>query len=243
MGYICPSHLLPVFAADIKIGYKFETLSTLPKPWADCTRSEIESRDASTVNNNAQLCSVVRTGIGTTSLVLAGEVDAVLGEKPEDPSTPIPWIELKTSQDFDATNRRQLEKFERKMLRFWAQSFLLGVPKIAVGFRSPGGELLRIEEMDTQKIPQQVKASTWKWDGNISINFTAAFLEFLRETIVGDGVWRIRRVKSQKLIEIFRVEDSGTGQIIKESFKTHRARLRGMEVAAMLSGDARAGTA
>nr|POE65020.1 decapping nuclease rai1 [Quercus suber] len=225
-----------ILETDHKQGYKFETLSTLPKPWSECTRQEIESRDSIIVNNNAQFCSIVRTGIGTTSMVLAGEVDAVLGGKPDDPDTPIPWIELKTSQEFNANDRRELEKFERKMLRFWAQSFLLGVPKIAVGFRSVRGDLLRVDELETQRIPQMVKTSTRVWEGNVSINVTAAFLDFLKQTIVGEGVWRIRRLKSQRRIEVFRVTANGTGEIVKQSFKKHREKLMGLEVAAMLAG-------
>lgn len=57
-------------------GYKFETLATLPAPWSETTREYIESRVDETVNNEAQYCSVVRTGVGKTILCLGGEVDA-----------------------------------------------------------------------------------------------------------------------------------------------------------------------
>lgn len=57
-------------------GYKFETLSTLPAPWGEVDRDFIESRDTHVVNNKAQYCSVVRTGVGKTVLCLGGEVDA-----------------------------------------------------------------------------------------------------------------------------------------------------------------------
>lgn len=69
-------------------------------------------------------------------------------------------------------------KFERKLLKFWIQSFLLGVPKIIVGFRDKGGILRRLEELETQKLPGQVKkVGKGSWDGNLCINFTAAFLD------------------------------------------------------------------
>jgi hypothetical protein len=57
-------------------GYKFETLSTLPSPWAETSREFIENRENEIVNNKAQYCSVVRTGIGKTVMCLGGEVDA-----------------------------------------------------------------------------------------------------------------------------------------------------------------------
>lgn len=57
-------------------GYKFETLATLPAPWGETSREYIECREQEVVNNKAQYCSVVRTGLGKTVLCLGGEVDA-----------------------------------------------------------------------------------------------------------------------------------------------------------------------
>jgi len=69
-------------------------------------------------------------------------------------------------------------KYERKLLKFWIQSFLLGVPKIIVGFRSKTGVLERLEELETSKLPGIVKRNgKGTWDGNLCINFTAAFLD------------------------------------------------------------------
>lgn len=69
-------------------------------------------------------------------------------------------------------------KYERKLLKFWIQSFLLGVPKIIVGFRSENGILQRLEELETKNIPGFVKRQgKGTWNGNLCINFTAAFLE------------------------------------------------------------------
>lgn len=63
-------------------------------------------------------------------------------------------------------------------MKFWIQSFLLGVPKIIVGFRTPDGFLRRIEEMDTASIPSTVKRmGKGTWDGNMCINFASALLD------------------------------------------------------------------
>jgi hypothetical protein len=68
--------------------------------------------------------------------------------------------------------------FERKLMKFWIQSFLLGVPKIIVGFRTPDGTLKRVEEMDTASIPGTVKRrGKGTWDGNMCINFASALLD------------------------------------------------------------------
>jgi RAT1-interacting protein len=95
--------------------------------------------------------------------------------RPDDPEEPINWVELKTSQEI--FSQADNAKFERKLNKFWIQSFLLGVPKIVVGFRSKDGILQRIQELNTQKIPGQVKRAGASWDGNLCINYTAHFLD------------------------------------------------------------------
>lgn len=63
-------------------------------------------------------------------------------------------------------------------MKYWIQSFLLGVPKIIVGFRTPDGILVDIKEIETQQIPQTVNARpNPAWNADICVNFAAAFLE------------------------------------------------------------------
>lgn len=208
-------------------------MSLLSKPWAEASRDEIEKRDAKVVTNEAQYCSIVTTGIGGTSMILGGEVDAVMGAKPDNPDDAIPWVELKTAQQ--PVTQKDDVKYERKLLKFWAQSFLLGVPKIVVGFRSPDGHLLKLVEHETQKIPSVVKRQgQGTWDGNTCINFAAAMLDFIKTTVQGDGVWRIQRRQKDGYIEAFRVEGVDPARIVTPSFKTHREKLVAKEVAAML---------
>jgi RAT1-interacting protein len=190
-------------------------VSLLSKPWAEATREEIENRDSKIVDSEAQYCSIVTTGIGSTSMILGGEVDAVLGAKPDNPNDDI--------------------KYERKLLKFWAQSFLLGVPKIVVGFRSPEGHLLKLVEHETQRIPSVVKRQgQGTWDGNTCINFAAAMLEFIKETVKGDGVWRIQRRQKDGFIEAFQVNGVNPEAIVTPAFRAHREKLVAKEVAEML---------
>ncbi len=176
----------------IHSGYKFETLCLLPGTWDETSREYIENRENEIVNNHAQYCSIVKTGIGNTVMILGGEVDAcvsicvsfyssnadmfsVWDSKPPDDG-PINWVELKTSAEI--RHDGDMINLERKLMKFWIQSFLLGVPKIIVGFRSQDGILKRIEEMDTASIPGTVKRrGKGTWDGNMCINFAASFLD------------------------------------------------------------------
>ena len=60
-------------------GYKFEELSTLQKWWDDSTRQEIETRNENIVDNIQQYCSIVKTQLGSSSIIMGGEVDCLWG--------------------------------------------------------------------------------------------------------------------------------------------------------------------
>ncbi|KFY96971.1 hypothetical protein V498_02340 [Pseudogymnoascus sp. VKM F-4517 (FW-2822)] len=201
-------------------GYKFETLCLLPDTWDATSREYIEGREEQIVNNAAQYCSVVQTGIGKTSLIIGGEVDAIWDSK--SPTTPPNWVELKTS--LDPSSPRALQTFERKLLKFWLQSFLLGVPKIIVGFRNADGLLRRLEELETAKIPGIVK-KRGGWDGNVAVNFGAEVLRFLKAVVNSEGVWRIRRAERSGVLEVFKIEEVGHGEILSEEFINWRIKL------------------
>jgi hypothetical protein len=65
------------------------------------------------------------------------------------------YVELKTSALL--TERRQ-HSFERyKLLKFWAQSFLLNVPTIVVGFRTDDGQVKKLQAFKTLEIPKLVR--------------------------------------------------------------------------------------
>ncbi|KAG5807365.1 hypothetical protein H9Q74_006922 [Fusarium xylarioides] len=205
-------------------GYKFETLSTLPAPWAETSRDFIENRENEVVNNKAQYCSVVRTGIGKSILCLGGEVDAIWDSKPEEKGSPINWVELKTSVEI--RNAGGIENFKRKLMKYWIQSFLLGVPRIVVGFRTQDGILVEAREMETHRIPDMVNADpNPKWNADMCVNFAATFLEWITENINDEGVWRIRREPQSPTIELFKVEETGHGDILSDEFKNWRIKL------------------
>ena len=68
------NHELAMFA-----GYKFEELCTLEKTWDESSRKEIETRNENVVDNIQQYCSVVRTQMGSSTIIIGGEVDCVWG--------------------------------------------------------------------------------------------------------------------------------------------------------------------
>lgn len=210
-------------------GYKFETLALVPTPPASTPPAEIERHQRSVVSNHAQHCSIVDTSFGPHSLILGGEVDGLLAPKPSDPAAPVQWVELKTAEELPARQQhRDILKFERKLLKFWAQSFLLGVPKIIVGFRSKAGILRGLQTFNTHELPGMVRRGTNCWDGNVCINFATEFLGWLKETVTEEGVYSIVLRKKSGVVEVRRVNE-GTGGIVSEEFLAWRRERDGKE--------------
>lgn len=176
-------------------GYKFETIATLPKPWAECTRKEIEKRNKLEVNNIEQYCSVVRTTIGSTSLVLGAEVDCVYDYKPCDGSDPLAhYVELKTTGPLNDPTK--VANFENKLLSTWAQCFLVGIPRIIYAFRDGSLQVRSIEEFKTEEIPLLIKnnpinVQKHKQNPNLkvvnksmqSIKYLSGILQWLEQSI------------------------------------------------------------
>jgi len=211
-------------------GYKFEKLALIPTLPQDTPREEIERSQKGVVSNHAQHCSIVHTSFGPHSLILGGEVDGLLAPKPTNPDEQVQWVELKTSEELPPPRQQQhrdILKFERKLLKFWAQSFLLGVPKITVGFRSKAGILRSLQTFNTHEIPGMVRQGTNCWDGNVCINFATEFLGWLKGVVVGEGVWSIVLRKKSGVVEVRRVGD-GTGGIVSKEFKVFKS--KGSEV-------------
>lgn len=46
----------------------------------------------------------------------------------------------------------------------------------------------------------------------------------LRETITGEGVWRIRRQAGRPEVEVFRISETGHGNILTDEFLSWRTR-------------------
>ena len=204
-------------------GYKFESLCLLDKHWCHTDRTVIEGREEAQVSNYAQYCSVVKTGFGSNRIIIGGEVDAVMDNKPTEPGASVNWVELKTSAEI--INDKDLNKYERKLLKFWAQSFLLGVPKVIVGFRDQQGMLLRLKELETQKIPQMLAGTGRKlWEAQICINFANAFLDFLKQHVQeSDGVYRIRKKSKGTELALWKTETRPIGAFLSNDFIVWRA--------------------
>ncbi|KZT41813.1 RAI1-domain-containing protein [Sistotremastrum suecicum HHB10207 ss-3] len=189
---LAPDHLRMTY-----YGYAFESY---------CTRSEPplkQNGDGNTpapskpgwggdVDTNVQWCSVVKTKLGDLRLILGGEVDCVRDTYVGQPDT---FVELKTSAEIRSTYKGDKRKFELKLLKFYTQSFLLGVPEIVVGFRSPEGRLTQYLPFQTSRLPKLVRESTKQWEPGTCVQWAHETLQFLKRT-VGTATGTVTRAGS-----------------------------------------------
>ncbi|KAF9223316.1 RAI1-domain-containing protein [Gyrodon lividus] len=142
------------------------------------------------VDTNVQWCSVVKTKLGDHRIVIGGEVDCVRAGLYS--GTTGSFVELKTSLSIRGLSDQI--RFEKKLLKFYIQSFLLGVPEIVVGFRKPSGQLTTTQSFQTVQIPRCVRGKPGAWDPLICLDWGDRFLSFLHDTVqtnTGKDVWRV----------------------------------------------------
>jgi len=76
--------------------------------------------------------------IGAYNILFSSEIDCI-DDKGE-------YVELKVTPRID--NGRARQNFERKLLKYWIQSYMPGVPKILCGFRDDRGTLQAVETFE-----------------------------------------------------------------------------------------------
>ncbi|KAL1568948.1 NAD-capped RNA hydrolase dxo1 [Salvia divinorum] len=150
-------------------GYCFETLAT-----EDPRRADGEAIHH--VDANVEYCSVIKTKLGAHRILMGAEMDCC---DSTDEGRRF-YVELKTSRELDYHTE---ERFEReKLLKFWIQSFLAGVPYIVVGFRDDGGRLVRTERLRTKDVTHRVKMKNY-WQGGVCLAFADEVLCWLYGTV------------------------------------------------------------
>lgn len=154
-------------------GMKFESYLTC-KPGSQPNPSE-------PMNFNHEFSSVVSTKLGKYSLLFAGEVDCCL------PGRPQHYIELKTTRKCE--HKGQEVSFRRfKLLKWWLQSFLIGIEDIFVGYRNDEGIIENCEWMKVQEMPRSVRQDRQHWKPNVCFNFLETFLKFVTEHVAKEFI-------------------------------------------------------
>lgn len=92
-------------------------------------------------------------------------------ETTEPVTEPVPWknvkfIELKTNRIIETG--RQDVFFRKKLLRWWCQSFLVGIENILCGFRTNNGKVIDLKRYKVSDLIKMAKVNTVKIKDNFS---------------------------------------------------------------------------
>jgi len=153
-------------------GYKFEQYMTRTK-----------DVDSSSVNENEEFCCMFRSRIGEFSVMYGAEMDGYKSDSVEDIKElkPAGFVEFKTSRIIE--NHRQDKNFRKfKLIKWWAQSFLVGIEEIQCGWRDDKGIVSEVEHFPLNSIPKMAV----DWKPNVCANFLLAFMFSLKQSIQTD---------------------------------------------------------
>nr|GEU41105.1 hypothetical protein [Tanacetum cinerariifolium] len=96
------------------------------------------------------------------------------------------WVKTRPDTPRHTLDYHTEERFEReKLLKFWIQSFLAGVPYIVIGYRDDAGRLVRTERLRTKDITHRVKMKNY-WQGGVCLAFADEVLCWLYGTVKED---------------------------------------------------------
>ncbi|XP_076033077.1 decapping and exoribonuclease protein-like isoform X2 [Oratosquilla oratoria] len=157
-------------------GYKFEQYMTQGK---DINEG---------VDENEEYCAVFCANIGQgLELLYGAEIDgadpANYDRRKGPPNCMDSFVELKTSKLIE-TDRddRTFRRF--KIKKWWAQSYLVGIPTVVAGFRDDHGVVKQLKSFSTHELPN---LGSGHWKASVMRNFLREFLRFvIREVQVDD---------------------------------------------------------
>ncbi|CAN0448893.1 unnamed protein product, partial [Phaeothamnion confervicola] len=125
-------------------------------------------------------CRLLRTKLGNKHHIVFG-AESKARQPTKDGGGGSENVELKTMAVLHGHGDRWA--WERhKLLRWWCQSFLAGIPEIVVAVHDAQHRIVRVERHRTLGIPGAVDKER-QWDSELCLNFTDKLLSFLQESV------------------------------------------------------------
>lgn len=156
-------------------GRKFEHYVTSDVPKG-------QSNEKGVVNENEEFCIACETKLKENRILYGAEIDCIDPSQKIIPNLTSHYIELKTNREISF--ERQDRNFRRyKLLKWWAQSFLVGIPKLVVGFRDDDGIVSEVVNFEVKALPRMAEGL---WNPSICFHFASEFLNYVRKCVTKD---------------------------------------------------------
>uniref|UniRef100_A0A224YZM6 Decapping nuclease n=1 Tax=Rhipicephalus zambeziensis TaxID=60191 RepID=A0A224YZM6_9ACAR len=156
-------------------GVKFHRVMSTSEPGVPPKEDEL-------VRERDSYNTVLRGHIGSHTCVISGEVKAVDSSVQCELGSTGSYVEFKTNC-LISTEEQRSTFAKKKLLVWWAQSHLLGVPKGLCGFRHDNGIVMRVQEFDVKTMPDKAKGL---WSEDVCMRFLNDTLNFIKEHVEGD---------------------------------------------------------
>ncbi|KAJ8678814.1 hypothetical protein QAD02_014601 [Eretmocerus hayati] len=158
-------------------GFKFEQflLSETPNGTPITTKP---------VNEAEEFCCLYKSKLGKNTLFYGAEMDGVCSSQPL--QEPIDWktkkfVELKTNRMVKTDWQEKI--YKKKLLKWWCQSFLVGIEDVICGNRTDSGKVFEIENIKVSDMP---KICQDFWNPCDSMNFCNKFLDHIVAVVSQD---------------------------------------------------------
>uniref|UniRef100_A0A915PM15 Decapping nuclease n=1 Tax=Setaria digitata TaxID=48799 RepID=A0A915PM15_9BILA len=185
-------------------GFKFEQYVT-----SDSSSDEPNTNEPVTTLEEFDVVVKARLGGRKEGLRLlySGETDCIDAGSPSNDAMSIlltedEYVELKT-QHKELTNGF----WRQKAMKWWVQSFLIGIQNMVVGFRDNNGIVTRVERLKVQQLPRKAQ----QWSANVTFNFLLTVLSRLKELLEAspDLIYHVLEFDPSKRRVTFQVSPPG----------------------------------
>lgn len=165
-------------------GHRFEHI-VMDSATDDNINSNFGSRIEEPVNTWREFGVVFKSKLGGHRLIFGAEVDGLDSDGKS-------YVELKTCRILKDPSQYKTF-YQHKLMSFWAQSFLAGIPKILVGFRTDRGIIKSIEYIDVNEIPR-ITRNKATWCPETMLNFGVIFLDWLKQEMIESSEYQVYKL-------------------------------------------------
>ena len=161
-------------------GFRFEQYLTSYEPDIPPDPNDFDT-------DHHEYCTVMRTRLmadnNSHSMVFGAELDCILPHVMEQPGGLLNnFVELKTTKMMQ--KEAQYRNFLKyKLLKWWAQSYLVGVPTIYCGYKDNRNVVKQLEKLLIDSFPDLCVEF---WSANVCLNFLNRFLNHVKEMVTID---------------------------------------------------------
>ncbi|KAK9506803.1 hypothetical protein O3M35_008670 [Rhynocoris fuscipes] len=169
-------------------GYKFEGFIFSDKP--------LEKPHGNGYVPENEFNCIYETKLNNHRLLLAAEMDGVISDKEItnlEELKKAEFIEAKTSIHLDCT-KHKISFGRYKSGKWWAQSFLVGIKTILVGYRNYDGLVSRLEKISVKDLTRRFPEYWSPLTPAAAANFLDDFLTFVKKVISAEEINRENKV-------------------------------------------------